>query len=43
MIKGVQISLFLVLILGMLSFSKDFILDIPQGFPAPFIPADIIS
>jgi len=40
MIKGVKISLFLVLILGMFSFSKDFILDIPQGFPAPFIPAD---
>ena len=39
MIKGVKISLFLVLILGMFSFSKDFILDIPQGFPAPFIPA----
>ena len=40
MIKGVKISLFLVLILGMFSFSKDFILDIPQGFPVPFIPAD---
>jgi len=40
MIKGFKISLFLVLILGMFSFTKDFILDIPQGFPAPFIPAD---
>ena len=40
MIKGFKITLFLVLILGMFSFSKDFILDIPQGFPAPFIPAD---
>ena len=38
--KGVKISLLLLLILGMFSFFKDFILPIPQGFPQPYIPND---